>query len=54
MLRADLALPVTGGAAKRWVLRFSSVDATREFWRDPGDLAPARAGMPASPIFGWP
>ena len=54
MLRADLAVPVTGGAAKRWVLRFSSVDATREFWRDPNDLAPARAGMPASPIFGWP
>jgi hypothetical protein len=54
MLRADLAVPVTGGAAKRWVLRFSSVDATREFWRDPSDLAATRAGMPASPIFGWP
>jgi len=54
MLRADIAVPVTGGAAKRFVLRFSSVDATREFWRDPSDLAATRAGMPASPIFGWP
>ena len=54
MLRADIAVPVTGGAAKRLLLRFSSVDATREFWRDPSDLAATRAGMPASPIFGWP
>jgi len=54
MLRADIAVPVTGGAAKRWVLRFSSTDATRQFWRDPSDLAATRAGMPASPIFGWP
>jgi hypothetical protein len=54
MLRADVAVPVTGGAPKRWVLRVFAVDATRFFWRDPSDLAPVRAGAPASPIFGWP
>jgi hypothetical protein len=54
MLRADLAVPVTGGAPKNWVVRVFAVDATRFFWRDPGDLSPVRAGAPASPIFGWP
>jgi hypothetical protein len=54
MLRADLAVPVTGGAPKDWVVRVFAVDATRFFWRDPGDLSPVRAGAPASPIFGWP
>jgi hypothetical protein len=54
MLRADIAVPVTGGAPKRWVVRVFAVDATRFFWRDPSDLSPVRAGAPASPIFGWP
>jgi hypothetical protein len=54
MLRADVAVPVTGGAPKRWVVRVFAVDATRFFWRDPNDLSPVRAGAPASPIFGWP
>jgi hypothetical protein len=54
MLRADLAVPVTGGAPKRWVLRVFAIDATRFFWRDPNDLSPVRAGAPASSIFGWP
>jgi hypothetical protein len=53
-IRSDFAVPVTGDAPKRWVLRVYAVDATRFFWRDPSDLAPVRAGAPASPIFGWP
>jgi hypothetical protein len=53
MLRADVAVPVTGGAPKSWVVRVFAVDATRFFWRDPNDIAPVRAGAPASPIFGW-
>jgi hypothetical protein len=36
------------------VFRVFAVDATRFFWRDPGDIAPVRAGAPASTIFGWP
>ena len=54
MLRADIAVPVTGSAPKTFVLRVFAVDATRFFWRDPNDLSPVRAGAPASPIFGWP
>jgi len=54
LLRADIAVPVAGDAPKHWVIRVFAVDATRFFWRDPSDLAPVRAGAPASPIFGWP
>ena len=54
MLRADLAVPVTGNAPKKVVFRVYAIDMTRLFWRDPSDLAPVRAGAPASPIFGWP
>ena len=54
MLRADIAVPVTGSAPKTFVLRVFAVDATRFFWRDPNDVSPVRAGAPASPIFGWP
>jgi len=54
MVRADLAVPVTGGTPKGWVLRVFATDLTRFFWRDPSDLSPVRAGAPASSIFGWP
>ncbi len=54
MLRADIAVPVTGGAPKRWLLRVAAFDATRAFWREPGDIAAVRAGGPPSSIFGWP
>jgi len=54
MIRADLAVPVTEGAPKGWVLRVFATDLTRFFWRDPNDLTPVRAGAPASSIFGWP
>ncbi len=54
MLRADLAVPVTGNAPKKVVLRVYASDMTRLFWRDPSDLAPVRAGAPTTSIFGWP
>jgi hypothetical protein len=54
MLRADLAVPVTGNAPKRFVFRVYAADMTRLFWRDPSDLAPVRAGAPTTSIFGWP
>jgi hypothetical protein len=54
MLRADIAVPVTGGAPKRWLLRIAAFDATRAFWREPSDIASQRAGAPPSSIFGWP
>lgn len=54
MLRADLAVPVTGNAPKKLVFRVYAADMTRLFWRDPSDLAPVRAGAPTTAIFGWP
>ena len=54
MLRADLAVPVTGDAPKRVVFRVYASDMTRLFWRDPSDLAPVRAGAPTTSVFGWP
>jgi hypothetical protein len=54
ILRADVAVPVTGDSPKHWVVRVYAADLTRFFWRDPSDLAPVRAGAPASGIFGWP
>jgi hypothetical protein len=54
MLRADIAVPVTAGAPKRWLLRVAAFDATRAFWREPSDIASQRAGAPPSSIFGWP
>jgi hypothetical protein len=54
MLRADIAVPVTAGAPKRWLLRIAAFDATRVFWREPSDIASQRAGAPPSSIFGWP
>jgi hypothetical protein len=53
-IRADVAVPVTGDAPKRWLLRVAVHDATRVFWREPNDIARTRAGTPATSIFGWP
>jgi hypothetical protein len=54
ILRADLAVPVTGDAPKHFVVRVYASDMTRFFWRDPSDLSPVRAGAPTRSIFGWP
>ena len=53
-IRADVAVPITGGAPKRWLLRVAATDLTRTFWREPGDLGRVRATVPPSSIFGWP
>ncbi|MDQ3697382.1 MAG: hypothetical protein M3373_05075 [Gemmatimonadota bacterium] len=54
MLRVDLAVPVTPDAPDRVSVRFSAENATRTFWREPGDVSRVRAGSPASGIFSWP
>jgi hypothetical protein len=54
LIRADVAVPVTGGAPQRWLLRVGVSDAARTFWREPGDIARVRAGTPPPSIFGWP
>jgi hypothetical protein len=47
--RLDLAVPVTADARARWEVRISSA-WTRRFWREPNDVALARAGAAPSTI----
>lgn len=51
--RLDVAVPVSADAHARWEIRLSVVRA-RAFWREPGDVARARAGAAPSTIFTWP
>ena len=52
--RLDIAVPLNrppGGA--RWELRFSSADRTQMLWREPADIARARAGAAPSNLLSW-
>jgi len=52
--RLDIAVPLNrppGGA--RWELRFSSADRTQMLWREPADLARARAGAAPANLLSW-
>jgi len=51
--RLDLAVPVSPDSRARWEVRFTSF-WTRAFWREPSDVARARAGAAPSTIFTWP
>ena len=51
--RLDLAVPVSADARARWEVRLT-VLRMRGFWREPGDVARARAGAAPSTIFTWP
>ena len=51
--RLDLVVPVSTDADARWELRLTSV-RWRGFWREPGDVARARAGAAPATIFTWP
>src|SRR5690606_14014504 len=54
LIRIDLAVPVTSRARDSWRVQVSARDLLRVFWREPGDMARARAvALPAS-VFGWP
>ncbi|HET7459510.1 MAG TPA: hypothetical protein VFJ74_17800 [Gemmatimonadaceae bacterium] len=55
LLRADLAVPIAHDRGVRWIeLRFSTSAPFRGFWREPGDIALARAAAPSSDVFTWP
>ena len=56
LYRADLAIPLTrsGSGAGRVEVRFSSVDRTQGFWREPVDVTRARTGTEPSRLFAWP
>jgi len=51
--RLDVAVPVSADAHAGWELRLT-VTRARGFWREPGDVARARAGAAPSTIFTWP
>lgn len=51
--RLDLAVPVSADPSAHWELRLTAIDA-RGFWREPGDVARARAGVAPATIFTWP
>jgi hypothetical protein len=51
--RLVFAVPVSPDPHARWELRLS-VSRARGFWREPGDVARARAGASPSTIFAWP
>jgi len=51
--RLDVAVPVSADARARWEIRVTALWA-RAFWREPSDVARARAGAAPSTIFTWP
>ncbi len=52
--RADLAVPVTGGANARWTLTFTNADRTPFVFRSARDVAAGREITVPSSIFAWP
>jgi hypothetical protein len=51
--RLDVAVPVSADSHARWEIRLTATRA-RDFWREPADVAHARAGAAPSTIFTWP
>ncbi len=56
LYRADIGVPLSRGGVNggRIEVRFSSVDRTQGFWKEPGDVARARTGTDPSRLFAWP
>ena len=56
LYRADIGVPLSRGGVNggRIEVRFSSVDRTQGFWKEPGDVARARTGTDPSQLFAWP
>lgn len=54
MWRVDFAFPVRGGPETGFELRVSSRNATRIFWREPGDVRSNRQRSIPTSIFNWP
>jgi len=52
--RVDFAFPVGSDPNKRFEVRVSNEDRTREFWREPRDVLAARERTVPSSLFTWP
>jgi hypothetical protein len=51
--RLDVAVPVSADAHAGWEVRLTALRVTG-FWREPSDVARARAGAATATIFTWP
>jgi hypothetical protein len=52
--RVDFALPVGSDPRRRFEVRFTSVDRSRVFWNDPGEVQAGRERTAPSSLFSWP
>ncbi len=52
--RVDFGLPVGGDPDRMFEVRFSSVDRSRVFWREPNDVRISRERTAPSSLFIWP
>lgn len=54
LVRAELAYPVGSNLRRTWEARLVVRDATRLFWREPGDVRRVRERGVPSNVFSWP
>jgi hypothetical protein len=52
--RLDLAVPINPDYGAKWTIRLVSVNFTRVFWKEPGDVARNRERAVPTSIFNWP
>lgn len=52
--RLDLAFPIRPDHRAKWSLRLISLNFTRMFWKEPGDVARNRERAIPTSIFNWP
>jgi hypothetical protein len=52
--RVDFALPVGSDPQRRFEVRVVSVDRSRVFWNDPGEVRAGRERTAPSSLFSWP
>jgi len=54
MWRLDFAVPVGNDPFRRFEVRFTGIDRSRNFWRDPRDVAASRERTAPTSLFTWP
>jgi hypothetical protein len=52
--RVDFAVPVGNDPNRRFEVRFTGLDRSRLFWRDPNDVAVSRERTAPTSLFTWP
>lgn len=54
MWRLDFAVPVSNDPFRRFEVRLTGLDRSRNFWRDPRDVAASRERTAPTSLFTWP